>query len=146
MRAIACCWEARRGNRSVFRGFTIVELLVVIAIIGVLLALLLPAVQSVRESARQAQCSNNLKQLGLGALQHEQIRRLYPTGGWGWDWDGDAVPDRITITSGDYKRQMELPKGRKTIAIPEPLPDHVDLGTGSNSDARGSREDLRARR
>lgn len=85
--AIAGLW--RRGCRT---GFTLIELLVVIAIIGVLVALLLPAVQAAREAARRLQCQNQLKQIALAMLLHEQAHKHFPTAGWGGAWVGD--PDR----------------------------------------------------
>lgn len=80
----------RRSSFAASRlGFTLVELLVTIAIIGVLVALLLPALQAARESSRNTQCKNNLKQIGLAALNFESAHGAMPAGGWSAAWIGD---------------------------------------------------------
>lgn len=94
-----------RGRRKI--GFTLVELLVVIAIIGILIALLLPAVQAAREAARRAQCSNNLKQIGLALHNYENTTRILPPGAF-WECRDGTRKGSILVHILPFIEQQSL--------------------------------------
>jgi prepilin-type N-terminal cleavage/methylation domain-containing protein len=74
------------------QGMTLIELLIVVSIIGMLISLVLPAVQASREASRKATCVNNLRQVGMAMHLHQSQQKTLPTNGWGYQWVGD--PDR----------------------------------------------------
>jgi prepilin-type N-terminal cleavage/methylation domain-containing protein len=120
-------------TRREYEGFTLVELLVVIAIIGLLVALLLPAVQSAREAARKSSCNNNLKQLALALHSYHELKNVLPAGSYiigpsfatlsGWGWGSMILPQ---IEQGSLYNTLDFNIGtavaanRLTIITPIP--------------------------
>lgn len=148
---MALFWKNKTAKRT---GFTLVELLVVIAIIGILIGMLLPAVQGVREAARRSACMNNLRQLALGCLNYESSLQRFPEGcvmGQGAGWSAFILPhieqralsDQIDLTdnstapsgAGNASHWTSGPNEAAcatfipTFRCPsDPVPDHIDSG------------------
>ncbi|MCB9940008.1 MAG: DUF1559 domain-containing protein [Planctomycetaceae bacterium] len=99
-------------SKSTSRGFTLVELLVVIAIIGVLVALLLPAVQAARESARKMQCSSQLRELGQAALTFEGSKKRFP------GWQEIVARDSGSPIAGSAAATKNKPAGWPVLLLP----------------------------
>ena len=104
----------RQLNR---RGFTLIELLIVIAIIGILIALLLPAVNSVRASARRTKCANNLKQIGIAMHAHHEAHGVFPYGSKDHDLDGaDYDPSGSYREGGNWRTALLPYLDQQTVA------------------------------
>ena len=133
--------QCQNGGGGNLRAFTLVELLVVIAIIGILIALLLPAVQAAREAARRMQCTNHLKQLGLAAHNHVDSHQAYlPAGGREWNflsWISFVLP---YIEQQQVYSQLSITYWQVTLGTP---PGDYNAAYPGNNNVEGGRFDLR---
>jgi prepilin-type N-terminal cleavage/methylation domain-containing protein len=113
-------------------GFTLVELLVVISILGVLVALLLPAIQAAREAARRSTCINNQKQVGLAVIEYETAMRKFPSGRIGCDGLGDEEP--IAICPPGLPAEKQTAASGFVLLLPylemQPLYDQLNVENG----------------
>ncbi|MDR2705249.1 MAG: DUF1559 domain-containing protein [Planctomycetaceae bacterium] len=119
------CFSGNFRSKSHRNGFTLVELLVVIAIIGVLIALLLPAVQAAREAARRMSCSNKLKQLGIALHNYHDICQTFPPEGWSSDHQSSTTRRR----AGVFCRLLPF---MEQSALYEQVEWYVDSNSGKN--------------
>ena len=122
-------------GRGVYKGFTLVELLVVIAIIGILIALLLPAVQAAREAARRSQCTNNLKQLALACHNYHDTYKALPALGC-QQWRGSWISYSGFIALLPYIEQQPMYDGimAQTTPAGPGLPSPWDVGSNTFND------------
>src|SRR5262249_44820468 len=129
--------DPRRCRR---RGFTLIELLVVIAIIGVLIALLLPAVQAAREAARRAQCTSNLKQLALATLNYECANGTFPMA-FHWQFCPPGAPNcfagppSVGNSFGPMVALLPFYEQANLFNAGNP---HLPMGTDANATAGGT--------
>ena len=136
------------GCARLWRGFTLVELLVVIAIIGILVALLLPAIQAAREAARRTQCTNNMRQIALACSNFESAMKFLPPGGPTCvdtaDNEGGAAPSWLVMGNGKAGRVLWPELGPAVVLVHRRgIARRAGWGGGEGSGVRAAGESVR---